>query len=729
MRIVLENWKKQIIVTKEADISDPLVLRKAKSLERAADDALSRFTRDEDAPSLFLGRAPDKSADMSQEYLQIYRIARSWASLGTKHYQDPKILDILKFSIEWMYNHRYGQNEIEGKGWRSTRIFNWYDWHIGSPNSLIPTLLCLYDEISREDCKRYLALYDLLVPKPSDYGANKIHRAKSIIGSGILCDDEKKIEIAIEGTRDTNIYVDGGLNDKQGFYTDGSYIFHTLHPMNGTYGAGHFTCLTELCLLFAGTKYADPALEKMVPDLAEKAYLPFISRTITTRSVMGRYPDNGPGTGLTLLAAVCECAALAKDEQRRRLLDMVKLNLIANPELATEDALGGFYMRLSNEALVLIKAAMADPTYGAKPYRANRVFGNEDRVVHHYDGVAFSLAMSSSRIYNYECINHVNMKGWYLGDGMLTAWGDDFYSYKSVFNKQDPYHRPGTTLDLREREEITIAQKNEYLSSQDFVGGVTTGTVGGAAMRLESYHGDGVPARPVHNDDYGGAPAKRDCTLLAKKSYFFKGKTAVCLGADISSSDGAPVVTVIDSRYTKSPLKTPNGSEIPLENEVKPIGNDLEALYIQGFGGYVFLEDMKLSAGRCGEDGAFIDILCEHGVDPKNGTYSYVLLPSATEKQTIDYAREHDVKILANNKDVQAVEYKDGTIIATFWEKGKAGCIEAENPCMAILKGSELYLSDPTQKQLAVTVKVGGKSYTASTENKYGATVKLSITK
>ena len=723
MQIIFDNWKKRLTIQEDVNTSDPVIARQIRSIERNAEEALGFYRTYAGGPSLFLDHMPEKTTEMSREYLFINRIARSWASFGTKHYKDPEVLKILKDSIEWMYNNRYGQKELDGCGWRSTKIFNWFDWDIGSPSSLIGALICLGSEVSPEDCKRYLTIFDTRVPAPRDYGSNRMEFAKGIIGSGILTGDENKIHIAIDGIATTNIYVDGGLNDKQGFYTDGSYIFHTLHPMNGTYGTGHFATLTEFVSLFRGTDYLDPALGKMVPDLAEKTYLPFVSRTIASRSVMGRYPDAGDSTGLRILAICCECAVLAEGEQRRRILDCVKLNLLANPELSVGNAMDGFYMRLDAESLELLKSAMADPTYGATPYRNTQVFGNEDRFVHHYDGVAFSLSMSSSRIYNYECINHINMKGWYLGDGMLSAWGDDFYAYKQVWNKQDPYHRPGTTLDLRPRDEVSIAQKREYLSSQDFVGGITTGTLGAAAMRLESYHASGIPEEKVGVGDYGGFGPNRECTLLAKKSYFFKEKTAICLGADISSSDNAPVVTVVDSRYTKSPVKYPNGSEISLGSGLSEMGKDIESLYIPGFGGYVFLEKGELSMGRCGEEDGFIDILLSHGTNPENGSYAYVLLPSATEDEVQSYTAAPKAKILRNDAACQAVEYDDGTISAIFWEGGSVAGIEAASPCMVITEGGKITVSDPTQKQTEITVTVGGKTYTANVENKYGASV------
>ena len=47
-----------------------------------------------------------------------------------------------------------------------------------------------------------------------------------------------------------------------------------------------------------------------------------------------------------------------------------------------------------------------------------------------------------------------------------------------------------------------------------------------------------------------------------------------------------------------------------------------------------------------------------HGKNPKNESYSYVILPNADEKATQQYASNPQISILANDEFVQAVEHK-----------------------------------------------------------------------
>ncbi len=728
----LKNWHRMIVIQPDADLSDPAVKQNIANIESEAEKALAEFKRDA-TDSLFLGRAPVVSHDMTQEYVRIWNIAKAYGSYGTKYYNKEEILDILLFCLEWMNQNRYGQKEIDGVGWRDMRQFNWHDWELGTPDLLINTLVTLYDKVPLEDRKRYLKLFDFRVPLPKDYASNKIHYEKCVIGSGLLQDNEEKIYAAINACADTNDYVDGWKNDGQGFYTDGSYIFHTRHPMNATYGIVHADCVVEICKIFKGTKFADPELEKKVCEWAENAFTPFLSKTLVCRRIIGRHPDHGTrNSGLKVLAMICEVASFTDDPYYKKIfLQAAKRNILAHPEMTKGSAaLVNFYARLSTEAEELIKKTVEDDSFTVEDYNLNKVFHNEDIVMHHNSGVAYALAMSSSRIYNYECINHQNQDGWYIGDGMLTAFADDFYAYYEGNKCDNPYRKPGTTVDDRERQFLSIAQGNEYLSSQDFVGGVSDGVSGAAAMRLEGYHGTGDLVYTRHyrpTGDYGDAPEKRDASLLAKKAYFFNGINAVCLGADISASDNSRVLTVIDNRKTSKDVKPIGGEKINVTEKDTPVEKGARGLYLDGFGGYYFPEDMDVTVCRGGDNKDYLEIVAWHGKDPKDASYAYQILPRMRENELQEYVKDPDFKILANDKYTQAVEYKDGKKMYVFWAPREFDGFRVSAPCLMMISDGKIYVSDPTHKIPSVTVTIGGKYYVFDLLNKYGATVSKKI--
>ena len=155
---------------------------------------------------------------------------------------------------------------MNGTGWRSTTDYNWWDWKIGVPKYLIPILLIFEEEFTDVQIRNYLALFDKLVPAPYDTGSNALHTAKYAIGSALLQNDTQKVRKMQNAVESTYLYVDNGRNSKgyaydasktkgQGFYTDGSYIFHILHPMNGTYGIEQFELVGPFLSMFAGTAF------------------------------------------------------------------------------------------------------------------------------------------------------------------------------------------------------------------------------------------------------------------------------------------------------------------------------------------------------------------------------------------------------------------------------------------------------------------------------------------
>ncbi len=732
IKTALKNWHRMIVIQPDADLRDPAVKQNIANIDAQADKALAAFRRDA-KDSLFLGRAPVTSADMTSEYAYIWNVAKAYGSYGSKYYNKEEILEILLFCLEYMNQNRYGQKEIDGVGWRDMRQFNWHDWDLGSPEKLINTLIVLGDKVSLDDRKRYLKAFDFRVPVPRDYASNKVHFEKCCIGSGLLQENEDKIYAAINACADTNIYVDGWKNDGQGFYTDGSYIFHTRHPMNATYGIIHAICVVEICKIFKETKFADPELEKRVCEWAENAFAPFLSKTLVCRRVIGRHPDHGTRAGgHKVLGYLCEVASLTDDPYYKNLLlQAVKRNITANPEMiAGSKALVNFYAGLSSDAEALVKKTVEDDSFELCEYNLNKVYHNEDIVMHHNKGVAYALAMSSSRIYNYECINHQNQDGWYIGDGMLTAFADDFYAYYDGIQSDNPYRKPGTTVDDREREFLSIAQGNEYLSSQDFVGGVSDGVSGAAAMRLEGYHGTGDLVYVRHykpTGEYGDAPEKRDATLLAKKAYFFNGTRAICLGADISAHDNSNVLTVIDNRKTAKDIKPIGGEKIDVTEKDTFVEKGVRGLFLDGFGGYYFPEDMDVTVCKGGKNKDYLEIVAHHGKDPIDASYSYQILPRMSESELENYVKDPDFKILANDKYTQAVEYKDGKKMYVFWVPRNFDGIRVSAPCMVMIANGKFYVSDPTHRIPKVTITVGGKFYVFDLKDKYGATVVKNI--
>lgn len=691
--------------------------------------------RAEGSPSLFRPDAYEKSSDMTREYNSIKAMAIGYATYGTECYHDPELLADILFALEYMYTHYNGEAELAGTGWRSIRIFNWWDWQIGSPMAYMDTMILVDDHLTVEQKRNYLKVFNFLVPAPRDYGANKVHYGILMAKSGLLCEREELIKIGIEGIENTYLYADGGVNDKQGFYRDGSYIFHTLHPMNFTYGMGHFTAVIELAELLCGSPFElSPEKKELIYTWLYKSFVPFYRRGIIGRGVLGRHPLGGKGSGFGLLKAIASIYSVSDEQRKGEMSALLHMLTDEHPQFENGRC-DEFFATMNLSQYLVYNEAYAHG--GSLRWERNGMyaFNSMDRAIQHTPDHAFFLSVSSSRIYNYECINHENMDGWYLGDGMLCLENEPMQYDPEYWRSVNKYRLPGTTVNTKERPYVTIAQKNEYLSSRDFVGTLSAGDTGMSVMQLESYHSNGeLLSRQFYKDsgEYGGPPPEHDCTLTANKAYFFLSDYAVCLGSAINATDGVPVYTVVDNRkgspiiekgrvtgYAESPV-TVNGEAVSVPNE-DTVYEGVKCVTV-GNTAICPLTETALTMRRPEGSPFFTEILWQHGVDPRDGTYAYAILPDA--KMAEKFLSIAPVTVISNDAEAQVIrENATGDRYFVFHTACERADVKVNAPLLVAVKRDGIYVCDATQKLENATVTVDGKTYTVTfTDN---ATVKI----
>ena len=94
----------------------------------------------------------------------------------------------------------------------------------------------------------------------------------------------------------------------------------------------------------------------------------------------------------------------------------------------------------------------------------------------------------------------------------------------------------------------------------------------------------------------------------------------------------------------------------------------------------------------------------EHGNNPTNATYQYVLLPGRSAARVGQYAAQPQVSVITNNANVQAAsETRLGITAANFWTDTTqtAGGITANKKCSVMVRNDGTFIdvavSDPTQ--------------------------------
>ena len=298
-------------------------------------------------------------------------------------------------------------------------------------------------------------------------------------------------------------------------------------------------------------------------------------------------------------------------------------------------------------------------------------FPSMDRVMHLRPGFGFGVAMFSSRVYNYESINTENLKGWYTADGTTWLYNDDLTQFTdNYWPTIDPYHLPGTTVDLVPRGNGWGQSKT---SSQNWVGGsVLEGTYGAVGMAFSAIDSTS--------------------TLMARKSWFMFDNEIVCLGAGISAGGTNEVHTTVENRRLNDSgdnVVTANGAPMPATLGWNSNFTALTWCSIAGAGSYYFPGGSPVQVSRNARTGCWHDIniqpqptasltnpitrnylslVINHGVGPTNAAYAYVLLPNMKGRAAGAYAAGPEVQIVENSMQAQAVREKPlGLLAANFW--------------------------------------------------------------
>lgn len=687
-------------------------------------ETLKAHKKGEETVALFRDTPITESIEMSREYETLRRIALGYGTYGTVCYHNKEMLSDLLWAIEWGYSHYYGKAEMENKGWRDVKAFNWHDWKIASPRALMDIMLVVDEHLTLEKKRDYLALFDMLVKVPTDYAANKVNFGRLIVQSGLLTENAERIASGRDGIDNTYLYADGNVNDGQGFYRDGSYVFHTRHSQNALYGIEHLNAAIKLTTILDGSEFAVKQEHKdILYTWLYNNFLPFYSNGEITSAVCGRYPENSKAHNF--LGAIVRLYTVSDNEWKGKLSALFRKVIETHPLFVSGEC-AEFFGTLTISEYLSYRELMKEPVNGEKIDLCGlRVFNQMDRVVCNENEHSFVLAMSSSRIYNYECINFRNMKGWYHGDGMLYCYDNGLDYDAEYWDVVNHYRMPGTTADDRERAEVSIAQANEYLSSKDFVGGLSTGDTGVAVMQLESYHSDGqlISARFYNpSGAYGSAPPAHTSTLTANKAYFFLGGYAVCLGNEINSKDNAPVYTVIDNRKDTYVFEngkilghaeravTVNGEEVTLSSNDTEF-NDVKYV-TSGNIAYCLPEKHALTLKRTDTTPAFNEILWQHGVNPENESYAYAVLPNADAEKAKAFCDNIPFTILENSGNAQIVrENAKGDTYFVIHNAGEYFGLRVDAPLLVSVKDGVMYACDVTQKLGKVTVEYNGKEY------------------
>ncbi|MDP5274787.1 polysaccharide lyase family 8 super-sandwich domain-containing protein [Chengkuizengella axinellae] len=658
------------------------------------------------------------SEDITTNYSKLYSMAEAFSYEDSEVYQNKQLLSDIMSGLEWMYDNKYNENTIV--------TGNWWHYERGAAKHLVRTVILLHDYLKQDQIDKYMATVDKFAPNTHEFFrshssgapldaslANVLTNSVTVAGAGSI---EKSVS-KIEGVRDAIIdhleYVDH-IPEVNGFYEDGSFIQHDDIPYTGTYGMEIIRFTPEILSLLNNTSWEVTGPEiQIIYEAISNAYEPLMYKGAMMDMVRGRsiaksgLQDHDSGYYLT--NSLLRYAEFVDEPYATQFKSLAKYWIEQDTYLNYEQYISDF------SDFKLYDDLIADNSIQPRgELDLHKTFSAMNRVVNHKEGYAFGISMYSDRIQNFESILDENVKGWHTGSGMTYLYNNDLGHYSDGFwPTVDPYRIPGTTINTVNMQDGL----GEERSPEPWVGGVT------------------------FQDEYGATGMSYHALdVKAKKSWFMFDDEIVAVGAGITSGGSTSVETIVENRK----IRDDGTNEIVINGQIQPeqLGweqtlDHVEWVHLEGNVegsaiGYYFPELPSVQVKKESRTGSWQDINAgetddpvtrsymtmwfDHGIQPQDDTYAYVLLPNYSTQEVASYATNPDIEVLRNDAEVQAVQnHSLGLLGANFWNNGgetvgDLTVYQQASVMMQELNGElEISVSDPTQVGSVIEIEIQQK--------------------
>ncbi len=705
----------------------------------------------------------DDAVEFRPAFQKVLAMARAYSTAGSQYHKNSDMLQDMIHIMDYLCTVCYTPK---------SQTDNWWTWEIGMSKDLIPILILLYDDLNEEQVKTYTDGLYFFQPDPyhegaigtgsthaqgyrTAQGANIIDCSVTAIGLGVLREDNEQVYLGMLASSETFVIqeVENSaaipLNGyTSGFYGDGSYLDHSHVPYTGAYGIEFMKGGVKIPPLLDGTpwQYPDEVRQNLefyiVEGFGGSMYRGMMLDSLKGRSV-SRPASSNRGAGREVMTIILQMADILSPEGKETALSAMKCWLEADPEFI-DSLKGAENIAIRRKAQEILE----DDSIESYVPDMHKSFPLMDRAVHRREPYLFALSMYSERIQNTEIMNDENKLGWHHGNGMTYIYDDDNQYTDNFWNTVNPYRLAGTTvvpMDIGngKPDSSGFLQGGDFRSKESWVGGSAIGSYGISGM---SFSGEiGGNGKSAADGQVSYAP-----NLRGKKSWFMFDDEIVCLGAGITNKGmDLPVETAVENKK----LGEDGGSRLTIdgtvmdlpvsEGELKDIVNGtadvtgtpvdhvtwahLEGNESAGTGYYFPYENTELNVRRARTTGNWKDVgtsvgestqnymemWFDHGVNPEDASYGYVLLPGKTADETADYAQSPKAVILMNNPYAQAVHHEElGITGINFWEDQEVtvGDVTCDKKASVMVWEDEdgllkVAVSDPTMRNTG-TIKV-----------------------
>ncbi|MCD7035095.1 polysaccharide lyase 8 family protein [Metabacillus sp. GX 13764] len=746
--------------------NNPLLQSKISAVQKTAATRLAALLPLESREGSLFKNLPlgSDESNLSNSYLYLYQIALA-AKTSVKpgstpnFYGNQEAVHQVIDSLDWLYNHYFKDQE---KGYYG----NWYAWEIGMPMNITKTLLLLEDEIKSykpDLINAYIDSMDkyLRNGKNGDIDlASRFHRGSNLadiatdrILQGAITGDEARVSKAVDNLLTVFQTVDPNhlVNDNtDGFYRDGSFVQHKSVAYTGSYGKVLLNRIIQTMVILNGTSF-DPKelLTSTVKEWVTKGFAPVIFEGYMMEIVKGRAVSR-TGTGYQDVYSIVESLVdLSRNLGSSDALKMKSYIKYLVSGMKSSFSTGNFS---SLSAIADLDQILKDPLIPAENLAVGDqyAFNMMDKNVQLRDSYSFAFSRSSDRISKYEYMSGENLLPWFQSDGayyLYLAGRDQTKQYgANYFATVNPLKIPGTTVPVEMRKSVpelygkpyyenttppwdfysSSESENKYVyfpvATNTYSGGAKLGKYGAAGIQL----GDEIS----YPDKLNGLLPDDFVTYKnaeGNKSAFMFDKEIVLMGSGISDKLGREVRTTLENRMFGSDEKsTVTGGTYDQQSLADPSDGSYLLKWMNfktdAAGtqvGYYFPEKAPIAVAKTAVSQSlqkirtsnpnttvsrnYFSLSADHGTNPKNAKYAVVLLPNLSEEQTKEYAKKPEIKILANTKNVQAVENKAlGLKGMNFFsaKKTEAGGVTSYNQASVLVKEEQgtvtVAVSDPT---------------------------------
>lgn len=674
-----------------------------------------------------------KARPMSETFERIEAMALAYKTKGSAKDGDKTLKNSILSALSYMYKAKYNENTPRTNRNLSPKNANenWYEWEIRAPESIVNILVLMYDDIDGQLLKNLIKAIDKQVPNigAAATGANRLDNCQAQIIAGIAEKNKDRIAYGIDSVA---VELEYSRSD-DGFYEDGSFIQHHQYPYNGGYGKSALSSMANIVYLFWGSSFApdNPNFENVYK---------WVEDSFDSLSYEGRMMDSVRGRGISSASdngyGFDESLVILSEFAPKKYADYYKSILKRRSE---NNKLVSPYSQVSGiYSLSKLYDILNDDTVLAQEDKVfYKNFGAMDRAVAFRDNFAVNVSMYSDRIRNYESINGANLQGWHTASGALYLFNDDLDHYNDNY---------WATIDRKRIPGTTVAKNSTEASAlygDSFAGGVD----------LDGYYGANAMRYNAPDDADGGAAHN----LTAQKSWFMLDDEIVCLGSGITSTNSDEIETIVENRkvdYLTQDLII-DGNRTDTASDWSDEIYNVSWAYMRGNSkntakakrtdiGFYFPNGARISAKREKRTDSwksigtgpsaqvtknYMSLAVNHGIAPTDDTYAYALLPGKTSSQVKSYASAPEFTVLANTKQLQAVEKPGKNLFgAVVWEAGanKVKNITLNTPMIMMAKydsdSMELAFSDPTQKGVILKAEADGEMYPECADKGVGVT-------